>query len=223
VVREVLGGVGVLSSWGLTEFPAATMCPPECPDEVRAISEGLPAPGVEVVVCDPDGKVLPAGAEGELRLTGPQMFSGYVDSSLNAAAFDHRGRFRTGDLGVMTPDGHVRVTGRLKDVIIRNAENISALEVENVLSSMPEIADVAVIGVPDERTGERCCAVIQLSPGVSAMTVDDLAGHCRRQGLAIQKTPEQVELVDFIPRNELGKIQKQQLRQRFGVARSVAG
>ena len=144
------------------------------------------------------------------------MFSGYVDSSLNATAFDRNGRFRTGDLGVLSPDGQVRVTGRLKDVIIRNAENISALEVENVLSAMPEIADVAVIAVPDRRTGERCCAVIQLAPGVTALTLDGLARHCRAQGLAVQKTPEQIEFIDSIPRNELGKIQKQQLRQRFG-------
>ena len=224
VVREVLGGVGVISSWGLTEFPAATMCPPECPEQVRAISEGVPAPGVELAVCDPDGTVLPPGAEGELRLKGPQMFAGYVDASLNAAAFDSEGRFRTGDLGVMTPDGHVRVTGRLKDVIIRNAENISALEVENVLSAMPEIADVAVIAVPDERTGERCCAVIELAPGAPAVTLADLARHCRQQGLAVQKTPEQIEFVDCVPRNDLGKIQKQQLRQQFGnIQRAGAG
>jgi len=215
-VREVLGGVGVISSWGLTEFPAATFCPPESPEQVRAISEGIPAPGVALVVCDPDDTVLPPGTEGELRLTGPQMFSGYVDSSLNAAAFDRNGRFRTGDLGVLSADGQVRVTGRLKDVIIRNAENISALEVENVLSAMPEIADVAVIALPDQRTGERCCAVIQLAPGVPALTLDGVARHCRAQGLAVQKTPEQIEFIDSIPRNELGKIQKQQLRQQFG-------
>ena len=90
--------------------------------------------------------MLGPGEEGELRLKGPQMIAGYVDARLDADAFDEHGYFRTGDLGVLGPRGHVRITGRLKDIVIRNAENISTQEIENVLYAHPKIADVAVIG-----------------------------------------------------------------------------
>ena len=119
-------------------------------------------PGVDLRVVGPDGRDLPAGEEGELRLTGPQACKGYVDARLDADAFDDRGYFRTGDLGVVGPRGHVRITGRLKDIIIRNAENISAQEIENLLYTHPKVADVAVVGVPDRKTGERACAVVVL-------------------------------------------------------------
>ena len=115
----------------------------------------------------------------------------------------------------MLPTGHVRITGRLKDVVIRNAENISATEVEDVLHGHPKIADVAVIGVPDPRTVERVCAVVRLADGVDGITVQELAEHCIALGLAKQKIPERVEVVDEIPRNPMGKIRKQELRDRF--------
>ena len=98
--------------------------------------------------------------DGELRLKGPQCFLGYTDPAQDGAAFDDQGWFRTGDLGEIDSRGNVRITGRLKDIIIRNAENISALEIGDILLRHPHIADVAVIGLPDERTGERVCAVV---------------------------------------------------------------
>ena len=143
---------GIASSWGLTEFPVATS--ETVDDDNLASTVGRPTRGVQVRVVD-----------GELRLKGPQCFLGYVDSSLDAAAFDEDGWFRTGDLGFVGDDGRVRIEGRLKDVIIRNAENISASEMEELLLTHPAIADVAVVGVPDPRTGERVCAVVVAEPG----------------------------------------------------------
>jgi cyclohexanecarboxylate-CoA ligase len=144
-------------------------------------------------------------------LKGPQCFLGYVDPAQDAAAFDDEGWFRTGDLGEIDPDGNVRITGRLKDVIIRNAENISVTEVEDVLRRHPGVADVAVIGLPDERTGERVCAVVVAEPG-HVLTLAKLSGHCAEQGMAPYKRPVQLEVIDVLPRNSMGKILRKQLK-----------
>jgi acyl-CoA synthetase (AMP-forming)/AMP-acid ligase II len=152
--------------------------------------------------------------DGELRLKGTQCFLGYVDPELDGDAFDDAGWFRTGDLGEIDAAGNVRITGRLKDVIIRNAENISALEIEDVLLRHPGVREAAVIGLPDARTGERVCAVVVAEPGCT-VTLPQLAEHCRGQGMARQKCPEQVELVDVLPRNAMGKVRVQELRDRF--------
>jgi cyclohexanecarboxylate-CoA ligase len=154
------------------------------------------------------------GEEGELRLKGPQRMLGYIDTRLDADAFDDDGWYRSGDLGVVDARGNVTVTGRLKDIIIRNAENISALEVEDALFRHPAVHDVAVIGVPDPRSGERLCAVVVPEPGAEP-TLEVLAAHCRELGLAAQKWPERVELVDDLPRTPMGKVKKELLRQQL--------
>jgi acyl-CoA synthetase (AMP-forming)/AMP-acid ligase II len=213
----VLGGAGVLGSWGLTEFPIATHGGLHDDDFLLATTEGTPGPGVEIRVVGLDGTEKGVGEEGELRLRGPQLFQGYANPALNDDALDEQGFLRTGDLGTVAPSGHVTITGRVKDVIIRNAENISAGEIEEILNLHPAIADVAVIGLPDPRTGERACAVVRLADGVSTLTLADLAEHCRAQGLAKQKIPEQLEVVDEVPRNAMGKIEKPALRKRYSV------
>lgn len=198
-LAKSFGIPGVINSWGLTEFPVATSAAHDDPAEVLARTAGRPARGVEVRVVD-----------GELRLKGPQCFLGYVDPAQDAAAFDDEGWFRTGDLGEIDPDGNVRITGRLKDVIIRNAENISGAEVEDVLRRHLGVADVAVIGLPDERTGERVCAVVVPEPG-HVLTLAKLSGHCAEQGMAPYKRPVQLEVIDALPRNSMGKILRKQL------------
>jgi non-ribosomal peptide synthetase component E (peptide arylation enzyme) len=218
-----LGGAGIQAGWGLTEFPVATTACWDDTDEELDASEGRAVPGVEVRVVAAEGRLCGPGEEGELRVRGPQMFAGYADPSLDAGAWDDDGFFRSGDLGVLGPRGHVIVTGRIKDVIIRNAENISAKEVEDVLVTHPAIADVAVIGLPDARTGERCCAVVLVADGADAPTLTELAEHCRAAGLATQKIPEQLELVDAIPRNPMGKVLKHQLRDRYRAANPAPG
>ena len=211
----MLGVNGVANAWGLTEFPVATFPRHDDPPDVLERTVGRPVPGVAVRVVGGDERALGIGEEGELRLKGPQCFLGYTDPSLDADAFDADRWFRTGDLGLLDEDGNVRVTGRLKDVIIRNAENISASEVEEILFRHPAVADVAVIGVPDERTGERVCAVVVATPGAD-VTLEGIAAHCASAGLPRQKVPAQVVTVDVLPRNALGKVLKADLRRRVG-------
>jgi len=212
-----LFGVPILSAWGLTEFPIATGSFLDDLDEDLATTEGRVLPGVDLKIVAPDGTVLPPGQEGEVLVRGPQSLEGYVDASLDAAAFDGEGFFRTGDLGVVGPRGHLRITGRTKDIIIRNAENLSALEIEGVVYTHPKVADVAVIGVPDPRTGERACAVVVLAEGQGSLTLAEVAEHCRSHELANQKIPERLEIVAELPRNPMGKILKQELRKRYSV------
>ncbi len=214
-IKRKLGGVGVIGSWGLTEFPIATSGSMHDTDEQMSATEGAPGPGVEIRVVGLDGLDKSPGEEGELRLRGPQMFLGYANPALDADALDEQGYFRTGDLGIVAPTGDVTITGRVKDIIIRNAENIAASEIEDALHSHPAIADVAVIGLPDPRTGERACAVVKLTDGVTTLSLADLTEHCRDLGLARQKVPEQLEIVDEVPRNAMGKIEKPALRKRF--------
>jgi cyclohexanecarboxylate-CoA ligase len=216
-VQEVLGGRGVCSSWGLTEFPIATAPSLDDTDEQLSTTEGRLSPGVDIRIIAADGSECAPGEPGELCLSGPQLMRTYANPELMHDAFDDHGYLRTGDLGMVLPSGHVRITGRLKDVIIRNAENISATEVEGVLHAHPKVADVAIIGVPDPRTGERCCAVVQLADGVDSLTLAEIGEHCRSMGLATQKIPEQLEVVDEVPRNPMGKIRKQELRDRYTV------
>ena len=206
IVHELaaaFGGTGVVNSYGLTELPIAASPTPSDPVEKRVMTVGRPSPGVDVRIVD-----------GEIRLRGPQAFLGYVDAAMDAGALDEEGWVRTGDLGYVDDDGYLVITGRAKDVIIRNGENISALEVEDVLLRHPDVADVTVVGLPDPRTGELVCAVVVPAAGV---TVDlaSIAAHCAAQGIARQKTPERVVLVDAIERNAMGKVAKAELRDRI--------
>ena len=141
------------------------MATTEDPDRKLADTEGRPTPGVELIVVGARRARAGPGEEGEIRLKGPQVIRGYLDPSLDAEAFDADGYFRSGDLGIVDADGYVTITGRLKDVIIRHGENISAKEVEDLLYAHPAVADVAVIGLPDPKTGERACAVVAVAGG----------------------------------------------------------
>lgn len=213
-VRQELG-VPIVHGWAMTECPMVCCGTTRDTDEQLACTEGRPVRGAEVKVVDERGDELAPGVPGELAVRGPMLFQGYADPTLDGEAFDADGFFRTGDLGCFRPDGHLVITGRRKDVIIRKGENISAREVEDLLYEHPAIAEVAVIGLPDADRGERLCAVVQLRPGAEPVTVAELAEHCRAGGLAIQKAPEQVELVDALPRNATGKVLKAELRERF--------
>lgn len=199
-MKRELGGVGILSSWGLTEAPILTVNRPGDPDDELATSEGQPGPGVEIRVSD----------DGELLVKGPQVFSGYVDAALDADAFTADGWLRTGDLGRVDDHGSVVITGRLKDVIIRKGENISAKEVEDLLYRHPAVADAAVIGLPDPEAGERCCAVV-----VGSLTFEEMVAFLDGEGLMKQKIPERLEVVDVLPRNVAGKVLKHELRARY--------
>ena len=213
-VKAELGGAGVVSVYGLTEAPFVVLSSPRDPDDALAHCEGRAAGGAELRVVDAAGRVCGPGEEGEIRVRGPQICRGYLDGKLESEAFDADGFFRTGDLGSLDARGFLRVTGRQKEIIIRNGENISAKEIEDLLYAHPKIADAAVIGLPDERTGERCCAVVVAAPG-AALDLAEVVRHCAAAGLARQKLPEQLELVDSLPRNASGKVMKHELRRSF--------
>jgi acyl-CoA synthetase (AMP-forming)/AMP-acid ligase II len=216
-LKREIGGIGIVSGYGLTEAPIVVMARTTDPDDKLATTEGRPTPGVDLIVVGMDGKRAGPGEEGEIRLKGPQVISGYLDPALDADAFDEEGYFRSGDLGVVDAEGYVTITGRLKDVIIRHGENISAKEVEDLLYTHPAVADVAVIGLPDPKTGERACAVVAVAEGQS-LTFDDMVTFLKANALRTQAIPEQLELVAVVPRNPAGKILKHTLREQYAGA-----
>ncbi|HZZ97507.1 MAG TPA: AMP-binding protein [Jatrophihabitantaceae bacterium] len=213
-------GVRLVHGYGMTEVPMMAMGSPHDSDEQLAYTDGKPVLGAEIRIVKDDETIAGPDEEGEVRLNGPVVCVGYTDSAVNAEAFDANGWFRTGDLGVLRPDGHLRLTGRLKDVIIRKGENISARELEDVLFNHPKVGDVAVIGVPDEERGELVCAVVETAAGSEPITLDEVVVWCRDAGLMMQKIPERIEIVDSLPRNEtLNKVLKFKLREQFGSAK----
>ncbi len=215
LVAAVPGCAGITSGYGLTEMPILSQTDIDAPDESKANGEGTAQPGVTIRIIDADGNDVPAGGEGELVATGPMLMKGYTDASLNEKAFTADGFFRTGDLARLDPHGAVLITGRLKDVIIRKGETISAKEVEDVLFLHPSIADVAVIGLPHPIMGELTCAVVVCAPDTT-ISLEDVVTHCRAQGLMTQKFPEQLEVLEMLPRNASGKVLKHELRATYG-------
>ena len=209
------GSKGILAGYGLTEAPVLTMAKVGDADEDLANTEGSPMPGVELKLVTVEGAVAVTGEEGEVRARAPQLMKGYLDSSLDADAFDEDGWFRTGDLGMLNERNMLTITGRLKDIIIRKGENVSAKEVEDHLYTHPKIADVAVIGLPDPDSGERVCAVVATPEGSDPIAFAEMVEFLKEQGLMIQKVPEQLEHVEAIPRNPAGKILKRDLQAAY--------
>jgi acyl-CoA synthetase (AMP-forming)/AMP-acid ligase II len=211
-------GAPAIAGWGLTESPINTMMELDSPDEKKATTEGKACPGVELRAITVDGVIAQPGEEGELQVRGGQVCLGYLDATLDAEGFTHEAPgerwFRTGDLGVIDDEGFVTITGRLKDIIIRKGENISAKEIEDLLFAHPKVVDVAVVGVPDPASGERACAVVVVAPG-ETFTFLEMTEHLKAADLTPQKLPEQLELVDALPRNPSGKVLKRDLRKQF--------
>jgi cyclohexanecarboxylate-CoA ligase len=214
-VRDEIGGRGVVHGYGMTEVPMIANGSPHDTDEQLANTDGKPVEGADVRIVTLDGRPAEPGEEGEVRVKGPMVFHGYTDPALDAEAFDEDGYFRTGDLGRLRADGHLNLTGRLKDVIVRKGENISAKEIEDLLYTHPEVVEVAVIGLPDATRGERVCAVVQLAEGSTGLELADVVTFCREAGLMTQKIPEQLELRTDWPRAGTGKIVKKSLRDEY--------
>ncbi len=204
-------GWGAGRSYGLTEHSTVTRCDPTMPFEKRAYTDGLLQPGTEVRIVNPEERVLSTGEEGEIQTRGPELFMGYTDSRLNPECFTLDGWFRTGDLGRLDNEGFLTITDRIKDIIIRGGENISSREVEEVLLLDPRVQQVAVISMPDERYGERVCAVIVPRAGESP-SLEALVAHCLDAGLARFKVPAQCVLLQEMPMTASGKVRKRQLR-----------
>jgi cyclohexanecarboxylate-CoA ligase len=211
--HEKLGAL-VYRSYGMTECPAFTCGRPDDPEEKRHGTDGRPAPGCIARLVDEQGRPVGPDVEGEIEAYGPQLCVGYLDPALNAA-FTADGYFRTGDLAVMDADGYVRITGRRKDIIIRKGENLSAKGIEDDLAAHPRVADVAVIGVPDAASGERVCACVVLRPGAEPLTLAEVRTFMEARGVMRQKIPEQLQLLDELPRNATGKVRKDILRARL--------
>ncbi len=214
VVEEM--SIPVAHGYGMTESPMICQGSPQDNPDQLAHTEGKPVFGVEVTIVRPDGSACNSGEEGQVAVGGPQLFKGYKDPELNSEAFDSLGRFLTGDLGVMREDGHVSVTGRVKDIIIRKGENISAKEIEDILYTHQKVAAVAVVGLPDKERGERVCAVVEITEGSDPLEFEEMIKICESEGLMKQKIPEQLINYDgVLPRNPTLKILKYQLRDEI--------
>jgi cyclohexanecarboxylate-CoA ligase len=216
LIRRARATLGCVAKrvYGSTEFPTITTTDAADAASMGIETEGRPiAPG-ELRVVDPDGGILARGAEGEIQARGPECFVGYADPALNADAFTADGWFRTGDLGQVDADGYLRITGRLKDIVIRKGEKFSVRELEELIARHPAVADAAVLALADPRTGERACAVVALRPGAT-LTLAGLTAFLRDAGLPAQKLPEQLEVIGALPRTDSGKVQRAALQKRF--------
>ena len=196
-------GIFVFRSYGSTEHPSITGSRPSAPEDKRLYTDGNPRPGVEIRL----------GPDGEIFSRGPDLCLGYTDPELTAKAFDDDGWYRTGDVGVLDEDGYLTITDRKADVIIRGGENISALEVEELLLTMPAVAEAVVVSTPDPRLGERAAAVLRIKPGHAMPSIEEVREHFKRTGAAPQKWPEELHQVDDYPRTASGKVQKFRVRQ----------
>jgi cyclohexanecarboxylate-CoA ligase len=208
--RKTLGAK-IVSAWGMTENGAVTLIKLE-DDDVRAFTtDGCGLPGVEVKIIDADGKPLPPGEIGKLVVRACSNFGGYLKRpQWNSTDVD--GWFDTGDLARMDTEGYIRITGRSKDVIIRGGENIPVVEVEALLYRHPAVAQVAIVAYPDERLGERACAIIVPKPA-QTIDFDEMTNFLKSQKLATQYIPERLILRDAMPATPSGKIQKFRLRE----------
>jgi len=205
----------VRHGYGMTECPMIACGAVGDTDEQLANSDGAPVVGCEIRVVGGDDQALPAGVDGEILVRGPMLAKCYLNPDQSAESFRADGWFRTGDRGHLRDDGHIVITGRSKEMIIRKGENISPREIEDVLTTHPSIGAVAVIGLPDDERGERVCAVVETAAGAEPISFQEMAEHCRRAGLMTQKIPEQLEVVDALPRNPTMKIVKRVLVEQL--------
>jgi cyclohexanecarboxylate-CoA ligase len=209
--RSVLG-TRIISAWGMSENGAVTTTRPEDDDERAFTTDGLALPGVEVKVADELGDPLPAGQPGRLLVRSCSNFGGYLKRP-QWNATDADGWFDTGDLARMDAQGYIRITGRSKDVIIRGGENIPVVEIESLLYRHPAVAMAAIVAYPDERLGERACAVVVPKPG-QGLELADMVRYLKEQKIAIQYIPEKLVVLDAMPTTPSGKIQKFKLREQ---------
>jgi acyl-CoA synthetase len=198
-------GMIAFRSYGSTEHPSITGSLIDDPEVKRLTTDGHALPGVELKLDD----------EGEILSRGPDRFVGYIDPELTAAVFDDDGWYHTGDVGVLDEEGYLTITDRISDVIIRGGENIGAVEIEDLVLGMSEVAEVCVVAEPDERLGEHAAAIVRVHEGRTPPTVEAMRDHLAAAGLARQKWPEAVYAVADLPRTPSGKVQKFKLRKQL--------
>jgi cyclohexanecarboxylate-CoA ligase len=201
----------ISSGWGMSEMGAVTVTGPDDPDERVFETDGSPLPGVELRILALDGTVAGPDEEGRLQLRADSLFGGYLKRP-DLRGLDAEGWFDTGDLARIDAEGYLRITGRSKDIIIRGGENVPVVEIENLIYGHPDVAEVALVAMPDPRLGERACAFVVPRAGVEPLTLEAVTAHLMAQGTARQYLPERLEVVDALPRTLTGKIQKFKLR-----------
>ena len=213
-MREELGIDVVVSAYGLTETcGTVSMCRADDPPEIVARTSGRAIPGVEVKIAGDTGDEVPRGEPGEVLVRGFNVMKGYFDEpGETAAAIDADGWLHTGDVGEMDAAGNIRITDRKKDMFIVGGFNCYPAEIENLMLAHPGIAQVAVVGIPDERLGEVGCAFVVPKPGVS-LAADVIVAFCR-ETMSNFKVPRRVEIVDALPTNATGKVTRFVLRDR---------
>ncbi len=228
VARAEAAGIVTWRTYGSTEHPAIAGGSADDPPDKRRLTDGRIGPGNEVRIVDEHLVDVATGEEGEILARGPRQFVGYRDASLDAEAFVEGTWFRTGDQGRLDADGYLTITDRLKDIIIRGGENISAREVEDVLAEHPRIDEVAVCAAPDDTFGEVVCAFVRLRETLAVedvdpdapvtreqLTLDDVRTFAAASGLAAHKLPERLVLVEDFPRTAAGKVRKRDLRPQL--------
>jgi cyclohexanecarboxylate-CoA ligase/acyl-CoA synthetase len=210
-MREKIGCT-LLPLWGMSECFIATLCSPDDPEDLRFGTDGKALPGVEMAIFDSDrAHVLPAGQEGEIATRGPHVCLGYFKDPERTADTFRDGWLFSNDLGVMNEQGYIRVLGRIKDIINRGGLKISASEIEDMLLKNPMVKDIAIVGVPDDRLGEKSCACV-IPDQHCTVTLADLVGTLKEIGVASYKLPEYIAIVQELPMTATGKVQKFQLR-----------
>ncbi len=217
--RDVFG-CAFYQLYGLTETAGAGACLPDhahdpAVGKLRAC--GVPYPGIEIRVADPSGATLPPGEVGEILIRSAVVMKGYWGRPDATAAAIRDGWFHTGDAGYFDQDGYLYIHDRLKDMIVSGGENVYPAEVENAVFGHPAVADVAVIGVPDEKWGEAVKAVVVLKPGAET-TTDDIIAFVR-QRIAGYKVPKSIDIVSALPRNPSGKVLRRELRAPYWAGR----
>ncbi len=212
---EVLGTV-IAHDYGMTEVSMIAVGDPYTDPSILRQTDGMVIPDNEVRLVDLDDRPVADGVEGLVQVRGGSVCKGYTDPAKDAENFTADGWFRTGDLGRFHPSGHIEVIGRIKEMIIRKGENIAPMEIEDLLSRHPAVAEVAVIGLPDEQRGERVCAVVVPSAPGEPPTLAELTAYLLDLKLMKQKLPEQLEILPELPRTGLSKVAKAQLRSQFG-------
>lgn len=210
VERAEAAGIAACRTYGLSEHPTITAITPADPLIKRMSTDGRLLPGNDVRIIDPTGHNVPPGVDGEILSRGAELFAGYRNCALDEDAFVGDW-FRTGDVGRLDADGYLTVTDRKKDIIIRGGENISSREVEEILATHPRVSEVAAVGVPDERLGEKVGVFVVLRDD-NPLTITDVNAHFQSNRVARQKTPEIVWVVEALPHTAAGKVRKERLR-----------
>ncbi len=212
--REKISHVTILRGWGQSENGVVTLTRISDAEEKLTETDGCAQPGMQVRIASADARPLPPGKEGKLQCHGPFQFAGYAKQETLTRESYIDGWFDTGDLATIDADGYIRITGRAKDIIIRGGENIPVKFVEDVLYENANVQDAAIVGMPDERLGERACAYVICRPG-KAFNMAAMQAFLGEKGVAKQWWPERLEIADELPRTANGKIRKADLRARL--------